>query len=57
MNDKYIIDKRKWYRVKWVDNPLTSWMLQESLPEDMVIKFHCEKTHSGKKRKAKKKKN
>ena len=43
----------KWYWTKWVNHKFKSWVIERNLPEDMVRKFHIDRTQSGKVRKSK----
>jgi predicted aspartyl protease len=45
---------QKWYLTKWKDHKFRSWVIERNLPEDLVRKFHIEKTQSGKSKKSKK---
>jgi hypothetical protein len=42
----------KWYLTKWQNHKFKSWVIESHLPGELVRKFHIEKTHSGKRKKA-----
>lgn len=43
---------QKWYLTKWIDHKFKSWVIETNLPEELVRKFHIEKTQAGRAKKS-----